>query len=496
MDNVKYIRVKASNGITYLYAPKASGDDYGLVKIDNKTVTFNETGAVQVDKKFRNAVTEVSAVEGEGDNDFLIVKSRDIDGNDVTVETPIRLTGPQGEQGIQGEIGPTGPQGETGPQGIQGPPGDRGPQGPKGETGDVGGFINIWGILSDESLLPTPVSLKNLTVAYLVEHIGEYSQANDHYDLYIQVGETSEKAVWSNVGPFNAATLVTVNGSGQNVWNADTKLDQPLSTGESNRIPVADADGNVTWIRASKTTTNTNAPVMTTESGNIMLPSTEPTNNRHAVSKRYVDDAVATKVSVPSEVPKGHQTVIGYGSNSTTPSLWAVGSYATSAAAGSIAKYNSKGALMSVTPSADTDVATKGYVDNALANAGGGSLYLHYYNINTNVYVPETQENYGINFTFSVYEKTNTPHTIDTLKAKYKYQFFLGKGLLGGDNFTTPDWIKAIIFNDYGIDIVYHGWEVTPNTPSNMPLIGVVPFEYGVPYDENLNLYPEKIIEV
>lgn len=56
----------------------------------------------------------------------------------------------------------------------------------------------------------------NLTVAYLV---------GENKDLYIQVGETSEEALWNNVGPFNAATLVTVNGVGQNVWNADTKVD-------------------------------------------------------------------------------------------------------------------------------------------------------------------------------------------------------------------------------------------------------------------------------
>lgn len=119
-----------------------------------------------------------------------------------------------------------GPSGVQGPQGIQGETGPIGPIGPKGDTGDVGGFINIWGILTGVNQLPLPSTLNNLTVAYLVEHTGGTDQANDHYDLYIQVGETSETALWENMGPFNAATLVTVNGAGQNVWNADTKVDK------------------------------------------------------------------------------------------------------------------------------------------------------------------------------------------------------------------------------------------------------------------------------
>lgn len=113
----------------------------------------------------------------------------------------VSISGPQGIQGVQG------------PQGIQGP---QGPQGPKGERGDVGDFINIRGILSNVDQLPLPSTLVNLSIAYLV---GTASP----YDLYIQVGSKSEDAVWTNTGPFNAATMVTVNGQYQNIWNADTK---------------------------------------------------------------------------------------------------------------------------------------------------------------------------------------------------------------------------------------------------------------------------------
>lgn len=119
-----------------------------------------------------------------------------------------------------------GPQGEQGPQGVQGPQGPQGEQGPKGETGDVGGFINIWGILTGINQLPLPSTLNNLTVAYLVKHTSGTDQANDHYDLYVQVGKSSKTALWKNMGPFNVATLVMVNGAGQNVWDADIKVDK------------------------------------------------------------------------------------------------------------------------------------------------------------------------------------------------------------------------------------------------------------------------------
>lgn len=125
-------------------------------------------------------------------------------------------------------IGPQGPQGIQGPQGPQGTPG---PQGPAGEKGDVGGFINIAGTLTNANQLPTPADLDNLTYAYLVLHTGGTDQANDHYDLYIQVGTNSNNAEWFNAGPFNAATLVTVNGEGQNVWNADSKVDKITTQG-------------------------------------------------------------------------------------------------------------------------------------------------------------------------------------------------------------------------------------------------------------------------
>ena len=108
-----------------------------------------------------------------------------------------------------------GPQGAQGMQGIQGPVGPIGPQGPKGDTGDVGGFINIAGIVETVDQLPTPESLGNLTIAYLVGTASPYT-------LYIQVGSTSAAAIWQNMGALNVATYVTVDGVYQNVLEMNT----------------------------------------------------------------------------------------------------------------------------------------------------------------------------------------------------------------------------------------------------------------------------------
>ena len=101
-----------------------------------------------------------------------------------------------------------GPQGVQGVQGIQGVQGNIGAQGPKGERGDVGGIVNIRGLVDNVNQLPTPTSLQNLSIAYLV---------GTNKELYIQIGETPETATWNNMGILNVATYVTVDGQYVNV---------------------------------------------------------------------------------------------------------------------------------------------------------------------------------------------------------------------------------------------------------------------------------------
>ncbi|MBQ0114032.1 MAG: collagen-like protein [Bacteroidales bacterium] len=181
------------------------------------------------------------------------------------------IKGPQGLQGV------TGPQG---PQGLQGP------QGEKGETGDVGGFINIHGIVASTSLLPSPTSLHDLTAAYLVGTAKPYT-------LYLQVGSTSAEAVWTDMGPLNVATYVTVNGQFQNTWEANTKVDTKSNSSYqyAQVYAVGRAPQNTAEIIPAVDTTINNSIVRRDSNGNFSVKA--PTSDYQPANKKYVDDAVA-----------------------------------------------------------------------------------------------------------------------------------------------------------------------------------------------------------
>lgn len=187
--------------------------------------------------------------------------------------------------------GPQGAQGPVGPKGEQGIPGMKGE---KGDTGDVGGFINIWGILGSTEQLPTPASLNNLTIAYLVG-------ASSPYDLYVQVGSTSSEAMWTNTGPFNAATAVSVNGNFQNIWDADTKVSKYTGSTGLFRVYGVDTKNNETTIIIGTSDTSYSSGtlpyVRPKESGTIQpngyLITHNPVNPYQAATKDYVDTQIA-----------------------------------------------------------------------------------------------------------------------------------------------------------------------------------------------------------
>lgn len=184
-----------------------------------------------------------------------------------------------------------GPKGAQGPQGIPGEPGLQGPKGEKGDRGDVGGFINIWGVLANASQLPTPQSLDNLTVAYLVG-------ATSPYDLYVQIGKNSEEAMWTNTGPFNAATAVSVNGNFQNIWDADTKQDKLVNNANFEAVPVINRNSStITYQTVSQGASGYGIP-MRTPSGALRtnfdkdfngMP-TETEKNQQVVNLGYLNE--------------------------------------------------------------------------------------------------------------------------------------------------------------------------------------------------------------
>lgn len=108
--------------------------------------------------------------------------------------------------------------------------------------------------------------------------------------------------------------------------------------------------------------------------GNIPVPVT-PTNNTDAASKKYVDDSipdVSGKLDKITPSTTGEYAYVTYrsGQGNWTQDVYMLGSY-------DIAKiplYSDK-KITSDTPTADTDVANKKYVDDAVAGAGGGSSF-------------------------------------------------------------------------------------------------------------------------
>ena len=207
-----------------------------------------------------------------------IITAVNSNGAPTAYTNKANIKGPKGDTGAQGIQGPVGLTGATGPQG---------PVGPKGETGDVGGLVNIAGILDNINQLPTPASLQNPTIAYLV---------GANKDLYIQVGATPETSTWVNTGAFNAATLVTVNGVGQNIWDADTKLD--VFTG-SNYV-YATGSGGV--FEPLKLTSSNTGNTMVYRDANGKSKISTPTANYEIANKLYVDTQANKKYDKVNKV--------------------------------------------------------------------------------------------------------------------------------------------------------------------------------------------------
>ena len=278
--------------------------------------------------------------------------------------TWVSITNIKGPQGIQG------PRGEVGPQGEQGPVGPAGPQ------GDVGGFINIWGVLGNVEQLPTPLSLNNLTAAYLVEHTGGTDQANDHYDLYVQVGATSETAIWTNTGPFNAATLVTQGGVGLNVWDADTKLDKRTGLTQRNQAYVKTSAGENTMFDIAVDSV-ANALVRRKADGTVMVPDV-PSEATAATSKSYVDSQISNKCVQKVSGATDYAQVYGKTAAGTQLTI----DISRSVIASAIPQRQVNGNIrVPNTPTADNDAASKQYVDNSAmyckyTEYTGGTVYL------------------------------------------------------------------------------------------------------------------------
>lgn len=221
-------------------------------------------------------------------------------------------------------MGPQGPVGPTGPQGIQGPIGPQGEQGPRG---DVGGFINIVGIVSNTNQLPPPESLNDLTKAYLVG-------TAEPYTLYIQIGENSSVALWTDMGPMNVATLVQSGGSYVNIWDADTKVDKMDPPDNTSAYAYGMTNTGAPYLFRVASAPMGSYIATRTPSGDLRVPET-PADDYSATSKKYVDNISSTlgtalqgklstnAGSINTLVVNNKLTVVGNNSTSTLelPSL-------------------------------------------------------------------------------------------------------------------------------------------------------------------------------
>lgn len=176
---------------------------------------------------------------------------------------------PQGAQGIQG------------PQGAQGPQGPQGQKGDKGDKGEQGGLIDIVGIVATANDLPAPSTLQKLDAAYLVG-------SSPDYELYVQVGETPSTALWTNLGKVNEGTVVSVNGTPQTVWEANTKVSVSDGYLVDTLYGQAAGTGNGQTHVPYGTAATANNIVQRDVNGQILVPET-PTANNQAASKAYVD---------------------------------------------------------------------------------------------------------------------------------------------------------------------------------------------------------------
>ena len=314
------------------------------------------------------------------DDKFLSVVSGDV----------FNYTGEENGWILIGNIrGAQGPQGRQGPKGEEGP---IGPQGPIGPKGDVGGFITVVGTVANESQLPLPASIGNLTHAYLVG-------AGEPYNLYIQVGETSETALWTDMGPFNVGTLVNVDGVGQTQWDADTKLDKITATGVA-RVYMVDYNGSQSsYVIGSgsgtayqlaqfhpRTGSGVNPP---TGNGTILMP--DPEQPYHTANKHYVDTVANGKLDAYTGPNVNSNLIYARLSNGTNGML--TGSY--NPLSGGIPLYSSTGQLRANDPEYDNQVVNKQYFEAQLTETlkavyPVGSIYL-----STNATNPQTIFGFG-----------------------------------------------------------------------------------------------------
>lgn len=229
--------------------------------------------------------------------DLVYITDGQYKGNLYTIASPILSA--QSKLVLQTNL--LGPQG---PRGIQGPPGadgSQGPQGPQGPKGDNGVSVYLYGRVDTVDDLPSPSTLNDMQAAYLVG-------ARIPYDIYCQVGEDVQSAIWTKTGQFIAGdgTQVQVNGDGVAVWDADTKLDK--NTTASYAVYGITTTG-VQYLYAISSNNTPATIAYRTASGNVATGT--PAQDTDAIPKLYFEQKA---LRLPAATPT-QEELVGVGTD-------------------------------------------------------------------------------------------------------------------------------------------------------------------------------------
>ena len=332
-------------------------------------------------------------------------------------------------------IGPTGPQGKVGPQGAQG---IQGPRGPQGEKGDPGAFIHITGIFESTSQLPP------------ITELSSGALVGPERLLYIPVGESISTAVWTNMGPLNVATLVSVNGELVGEWNADTKVDKvdPEEIDSASVYAVDKTNGDI--IIPVSAEADQNSIAKRNEHGSLIVAA--PTAAGEAVNKEYADANFAPRTSsytskriwVSTSKTTGEWARLWEGGGITSTGVIPIYVKASSTSYLEPEGY----VLISGTPTKERHVATKGYVDNAVANSGSslgeevqnGLFIYNEYNDEYLEFVVYAQEVFGKiqNMYIGCVDVNNNQYVVE--RYSYASDEFYVRDMNGSNSFWTKDY--------------------------------------------------------
>lgn len=247
---------------------------------------------------------------------------------------------------------------------FNGAPGESivGPQGPAGT-------FNIRGILTSSNLLPL-ASDAAPGDSYLITSTTSTTHA---YDLWVIVNAESDAAEWVNTGALSAGTVITEGGVPQTTFDADTKLNRITGGHTAYVAYIQTPEGTDAYIPITSGSLTPNSIAQRNAAGAV--PVGEPTAYFHATPKQYVDNIQTNlQTAIDAKVPKFTHNLTYKSAilQQTTGGFEAMSVVGSSPVSNTIPVRQLGGALVVGEPTEASHAATKSYVDNAVANAGGG----------------------------------------------------------------------------------------------------------------------------